>query len=400
AVATNAPFLIIGPASGVTPASLTLTTNCVGLAANTYTASVTLLPTGGTTGPLIPVTVTVSPTPMLAASPTTLAFTSDASKPGFNFATLNVTGNVPIAFTAAAQVDVGLNWLSVTPPSGRSPIAVQVGVNPAGLAASNAPYAGKIVLAYGTARLIVPVTLTITTPIVPVIASSSAASGLPSVAPESIASAYGSNLATATLTAADLPLPTSLGGITVRVKDSAGVERLAPIFFVSPGQVNYLIPAGSAAGMATITIGQATGSVPINSIAPGIFTANSNGKGAPAATAALYGANGTVTPEPVFQCGSGVGSCTTVPIPLGAAMDQVFLTLYGTGIRGRSSLVHVKCNVGGVDVPVTFADVQGGFIGLDQINVMLPRSLAGAGDADLVLTVDGQAANTVRVSIP
>ncbi|MDQ6665315.1 MAG: hypothetical protein M3Z23_13080, partial [Acidobacteriota bacterium] len=248
-------------------------------------------------------------------------------------------------------------------------------------------------------QLIVPVTLTVTAPVAPVITSSSAASGLPSVAPESIASAYGSNLATAALSATDLPLLTSLGGVTVKVKDSAGTERLAPIFFVSPAQVNYLIPAGSAAGAATVTIGQATGNVPINSIAPGIFTANSNGKGAPAATAALYAADGSVTPEPVFQCGSGIGSCGTVPIPLGAATDQVFLTLYGTGIRGRSAVVNVKCSVGGVDVPVTFADAQGGFVGLDQVNLSLPQSLAGKGEADLVLTVDGQAANTVRVNI-
>ncbi|MGI8989777.1 MAG: hypothetical protein ACR2I2_09360 [Bryobacteraceae bacterium] len=399
AMASNAPFLVISPASGVTPASLTLTTNCAGLAANTYSTSVMLVATGATTGAQIPVIVTVSPTPMLAVNPTTLAFASDTGKPAVSFATLTVTGNIPIAFTATAQADGNLNWLSVIPSSGRSPGALQVGVNPAGLAASSTPYTGKIVLTYGTAQLIVSVTFTVTTTVVPLLTSSSAASGLPSVAPESIASAYGSNLAATTLTATDLPLPTSLGGLTVTVKDSAGIGRLAPIFFVSPGQVNFLIPAGSASGIAIVTIGQSTGTLPINSIAPGIFTANSNGKGAPAATAALYAADGTVTPEPVFQCGPGVGSCTTVAIPLGTATDQVFLTLYGTGIRGRSAVVNVKCSVAGLDAPVTFADAQGGFVGLDQVNVALPRILAGTGETNLVLTVDGQAANTVRVNI-
>ena len=77
----------------------------------------------------------------------------------------------------------------------------------------------------------------------------------------------------------------------------------------------------------------------------------------------------------------------------------MFLTLYGTGIRGRSSLAGVTCRIGGVDAPVIFADAQGGFVGLDQVNVRVPRVLAGRGEVELVLTVDGQATNTVRVNL-
>jgi len=38
-------------------------------------------------------------------------------------------------------------------------------------------------------------------------------------------------------------------------------------------------------------------------------------------------------------------------------------------------------------------------VGLDQVNVLIPRSLIGRGEVDVVLTVDGKPANTVRVAI-
>jgi uncharacterized protein (TIGR03437 family) len=48
---------------------------------------------------------------------------------------------------------------------------------------------------------------------------------------------------------------------------------------------------------------------------------------------------------------------------------------------------------------VSFAGAQGDFVGVDQVNVLLPRVLAGRGELDLFLTVDGQLANPLRVQI-
>jgi len=77
----------------------------------------------------------------------------------------------------------------------------------------------------------------------------------------------------------------------------------------------------------------------------------------------------------------------------------VYLVLFGTGIRGRSSLAAVSATVGGVAVPVVFAGDSGQFVGLDQVNIgPLPRSLKGAGQAIVLLTVDGNTANTVTVA--
>lgn len=86
------------------------------------------------------------------------------------------------------------------------------------------------------------------------------------------------------------------------------------------------------------------------------------------------------------------------PIDLNSA-DEVFVELYGTGIRNHSGLANVTVIVGSEAVPVTFAGAQPNFVGLDQVNIKLPRSLAGRGEVDVVLTVDGKAANPVRIHL-
>ncbi|MGH9936234.1 MAG: hypothetical protein ACREAM_08310, partial [Blastocatellia bacterium] len=117
------------------------------------------------------------------------------------------------------------------------------------------------------------------------VASVSAASfsGL-ELAAESIAAAFGQDLATATEAATSLPLPTTLAGASVRVRDSAGTERAAPLFFASPLQINYQIPPGAAPGAASVSVlrGEtviAAGAAPIAMVAPGLFAANANGQG-------------------------------------------------------------------------------------------------------------------------
>jgi uncharacterized protein (TIGR03437 family) len=110
------------------------------------------------------------------------------------------------------------------------------------------------------------------------------------VAPESIAVSFGASLATREEGADTIPLPTSIAGTTVKVRDSAGAERLAPLFYVKSSQVNFLIPAGTATGVATITITSgngivSTGTVRIAPVAPGLFAANADGQGVAVASA-------------------------------------------------------------------------------------------------------------------
>jgi uncharacterized protein (TIGR03437 family) len=84
------------------------------------------------------------------------------------------------------------------------------------------------------------------------------------------------------------------------------------------------------------------------------------------------------------------------PINLGPAGEQVYLVLYGTGIRHAGA---VAASVNGVSLPVAYFGAQSQYPGLDQLNLQVPASLAGAGLVDLVVTVDGQPANTVTFDI-
>ena len=224
------------------------------------------------------------------------------------------------------------------------------------------------------------------------------------LASEAIVTAFGSNLAMATQTATTIPLPTSLAGTTVRVQVGAGMERLAPLFFVSPNQVNYQIPAGTAVDTATILITSGDGSAAIETkriaaVAPGLFSANASGQGVAAAVALRVKSDGRQSYEPVAQYDTTQNKFVSVPIDLGPETDQVFLILFGTGIRGRSNLSAVTASIGGTGSEVLFAGPQIGFVGLDQVNLRLPRSLAGRGEIDVALAVDGTAANIVKVNI-
>ena len=224
------------------------------------------------------------------------------------------------------------------------------------------------------------------------------------LAPDSfaIAVAPGTALATATQTAA-LPYPTSLGGTMVTVTDSLGVARLAPLYYVSPGQVNYLIPSAAAPGPAvvTVTVGSAAvtgGGVTVAAVGPGLFLFQ--GSNIAAAYVTRVKADYSQTNENIYAYNSS-GALVAAPIDLGPASDQVYLILYGTGLRGHSAASNsVVVTAGGANLQVAYAGAQNAsYPGLDQINVLLPRSLAGKGDVTIQVTVDGQAANPCHVTI-
>ena len=222
------------------------------------------------------------------------------------------------------------------------------------------------------------------------------------LAPESIASLFGQGLAAATQQAGALPLPTSLGDVSVVVTDSTGMDRTAPLFFVSATQINCQIPPGTSTGSATLRVFQrnrvvARGQVRIEPVARALFTANADGHGVAAAVAVRVAADGAQTVLPVFECGTAPGSCVAKPIDLGAESDQVIVLLLGTGIRGSAALPSVS--IGAVGAGVLGAAPQGQYVGLDQVNVRLPRALIGRGEVDAVLQAGGMTANVVTVRI-
>ncbi len=218
------------------------------------------------------------------------------------------------------------------------------------------------------------------------------------LAPASLATAFGTDLASGTPGAASLPLPLSLGGTSVAITDSSGVTRQSPLLYVSPSQVNFEVPDGVASGPAQISVTSGDGTVsnevlPVAPVAPGMFALNAGGL---AAAQVLLVSGGTQTYENVYSVVSG--QIVSQPVDIGSGSDQAYLVLYGTGLRNAgTSGVTVKIN--GSPVQVLYAGTQGGFAGLDQINVLLPPSLAGAGVVTIAVQANGIAANSVNITV-
>ncbi len=204
----------------------------------------------------------------------------------------------------------------------------------------------------------------------------SAATYAGTVAPGSIATLFGKDLAATTASASGLELPVILGNTRVRVRDEAGVERLAGLIYVSPSQINFLMPSFTAVGPNFALSGYAIFNVDngaalhvegarstlVQTLAPGFFTAD--------ATAVRVQSDGSQTPVSVFEC-SSTGSCALVPIDL-SAEGTVYLTLYGTGFRYADSAI---CVIGSKFASVSYSGPQPVFPGLDQLNVPLPKTL-------------------------
>ena len=224
----------------------------------------------------------------------------------------------------------------------------------------------------------------------------------PDIARESIVAAFGNAFGTTTMAASINPLPVELASIRIIIKDSAGTERAAPLFFVSPTQINYQVPPGTALGKASLTFfnafgSQSFGEISVVDVAPGLFSANANGQGVAAAVAVRVRANGSQVTEDVLSFDRVADQWISTPIDLNPDTEQVFLVLFGTGWRGRT--VPATVTIGGLNSEVTFAAAQGQLVGLDQANVRIPRSLIGRGKVAVVFSAEGKISNSVEINL-
>lgn len=195
-------------------------------------------------------------------------------------------------------------------------------------------------------------------------------------APDEIATIYGANLAASTA-AGTPPLSTSLAGVSVTVTDIDGVSRLAPLYYVSAGQINFVVPTGTASGPATLTVAGQSLAISVMPVSPNLFPAGQIVAVHPDGTQSLYD--------------------TDLPIVFGA--DSLYLVLYATGIRNVSALVAVTCTVGNnLTLPVAYAGAQSQYPGLDQVVVPLPASLQSAGTVKVLVTANGYASNAISLT--
>ncbi|NOT62515.1 MAG: hypothetical protein HOP19_20100, partial [Acidobacteria bacterium] len=187
------------------------------------------------------------------------------------------------------------------------------------------------------------------------------------------------------------PLPLEINQLGIRLLDIQGEPFTAPLFFVSPSQINFLVPDQIATGRAQIflTDGEALvaqGELTITNAAPALFTLSGNGKGLPAA----------LTTEDGDNYASVVKSDGAPrPIALGKAERPQYLLLFGTGFRYAYNL---RIKLGGVLLKPVYVGPQGALSGLDQINLILPPDTR-AGLLELVVIGDGVTSNDVEVLI-
>ncbi len=216
----------------------------------------------------------------------------------------------------------------------------------------------------------------------------SAASDGPSVAPGSIATLFGTSLASSAVVGtpdSQGNLPLNLGGVSVLV---AGIP--ASLFYVSPTQINFLIPSQTPVGQAAITVTTSSGSTvggvaTVVPFAPAIFVLGSS-RGA-----VENAATGSLEPFDV----------TDPAMPDG----QTRLSLFATGLNaanptGNTVEVYAQSStLGSISLKVEYAGPQGYYLGLDQINVVLPAALNGAGDVQVFVQMGPAQSNSVLVRI-
>jgi len=196
---------------------------------------------------------------------------------------------------------------------------------------------------------------------------------------------------------------TGLSGASVLLHDAARRSHPATVIYSSSGQINLLVPAAASLGRATLAVRRTSGdtlevSLNILPVAPGLFTANADGGGAPAARFLRLRPGGELAAEYAFRLDPATGRYVPAPLLVGEPGEEAYLELYGTGIRGRSGLGAVSAVAGATPCDVLAAQAHSLYEGLDQVNIKLPAALRGRGELTLRLVVDGRAATPVELS--
>ncbi|HEY2015928.1 MAG TPA: IPT/TIG domain-containing protein [Bryobacteraceae bacterium] len=227
----------------------------------------------------------------------------------------------------------------------------------------------------------------------------SAASYQPVVAPDSLATIFGVNLASSAASAtldANGQLPTLLAGTTVTVDGQP-----AALIYVSAGQINFLIPASTSPGTVNVTVqstvigNKQTATMQVAGTAPGIFTSDASGAG----------------PGSILNAVTYAGPPFLVETPENGGSDlRTRLAIYGTGVRYAGDPGHNSTSANhAASVQATGQDSTGtrytfvveyagpapGYFGLDQVNIVLPPELDGAGTITLTISTDSATSKPV-----
>ena len=405
---SSASWLTVSPISGVTPGQVSVSVNPAGLIAGAYLDTVTFTPPAGEAVVLV-VSYTITPKPALTVTPGSLIFQtlyqSDGTIPVPSAQTLSATSSSrPISYQVSTTVTSppGGTWLKLSAAQGQTPGAVQVSVTPSGL--SEGIYRGSVLFQpteAGISPVFVPVTLVVgcnrgacaapptESPVILGIVNS--ASFHVSGAPGAAMTIFGRNLSTSTMQALVYPLPTTLGTTMVMVNGAP-----VPLYYVSPGQINFQMPSNAPLGNARVEVnvgGQQVSSfdaqpVMLTAVDPGLYM---NGPRAAALNPDLT-PHTAATPQPAgailafYLTGQGT---VNPAIPDGSAAPVAPLSM----LDGTA-----QATIGGQPAEVTFAGLAPGYAGLAQVNVRIPQGLS-PGDHPAFIVINGIPSNAGLISV-
>jgi uncharacterized protein (TIGR03437 family) len=217
------------------------------------------------------------------------------------------------------------------------------------------------------------------------------------VAAGSIVSIFGSNLASSTVAATNLPLPTTLGGTSVRIGGIA-----APLFFVSAGQINAQVPWAVAVGTNTVTVAAPGGSsipasVTVQDSAPGLFSQTSDGRGPGAVlnyvpeqkAYAINTPGATINPSGTLVIyGTGFGRVTNPPADGVAA-----------GAAEQKTIITPVVTIGGRPATVQYSGLAPNYVGLYQINAVIPTGTPEGCYLPVTVAFGTNVSNTVTIGV-
>jgi uncharacterized protein (TIGR03437 family) len=215
-----------------------------------------------------------------------------------------------------------------------------------------------------------------------------------------IAALFGTNLAPAIAIAGAIPLPTSLNGVSVLVD---GIP--APLFYISPGQINFQMPWRLLAATQTtiaVTINGLTSNAETISLigaAPAVLAINQQGTG----QGVIVGASNLLAAEP-----GSVPGMQSAAAPIGG---EVAIYCLGLGAINQSIAdgyaattaptitSNLQVTIGGLPANVVFSGMTVGFVGLYQVNVTVPAGVAPGAAVPVTMSINGVASNTVTMAI-
>jgi len=324
----------------------------------------------------------LSATVALQTSANSIASTGSVTVTATVTSPSGATPSGTVTFTAGSQ-QIGVASISGTGSSASASLTISATRLEVGANNIVAQYGGDFALKAASGTIGVTVTAASSTAPPAIQRLANGASFGQTYAPGMVLTIFGSNLADATWIASSVPLPVHISGVTVTI---GGVN--APLYYVSPGQLNVQIPYETPVNQASVLTvthngRSATGTLTVASGAPGVFT---DAKGAIAGAAT--GARGAVVSLYLTGAGAVSPAISTGAAPAAGTLASQL----PASVQARS------VSIGGVAAAIEFAGIPTSLVGVMQINLRIPAT-APLGTQPVIVTIGGVASVPASITV-